>query len=174
MSNKEILNKIVPIAAIIMATVAVVISILQGCETRKHNRLSVTPILNIYTIEPEMTSTKLDKTFGLFMVNNGTGPAIINKVSLFVDGVFMEGEKNGWPEALLNENLILDENWIRYYSLDNGSAIRPGQTVKLLYNIPELSNIELLTRLANTLSKLHYKVDYKSIYKEEEFTANSK
>ena len=67
------------ITSISIALAAAIITIWQGFLTRKHNRLSVKPILRIDT------QFLLGKQCKILLVNNGIGPAIIKSVKYFID-----------------------------------------------------------------------------------------
>ncbi len=65
---------LVSFASMLVALVALVFSVWQGIETRRHNRLSVKPYL---TIDTQYFS--LHGHIGLRLQNNGLGPLIIKK-----------------------------------------------------------------------------------------------
>lgn len=79
---------VVGIASTMIALCALIFTIWQGFLARKHNRLSVKPHLTPCT--DDHIETK-----GLFryrVMNNGLGPALIERVVLKVDGNEMIGE----------------------------------------------------------------------------------
>ncbi len=67
--------------AVIIAAIAVLLSLWQIWATRRHNRLSVTPQL-VHVINAEDT----DEEWGMFLRNTGVGPAKIKKILIVVDG----------------------------------------------------------------------------------------
>jgi len=76
------------ISSIFIAVCALFISVWHGIVARKHNRLSVRPHLTSWT--DDHLNTK-----GLFryrVMNNGLGPALIEKIVLKVDGNEVIGE----------------------------------------------------------------------------------
>ena len=73
MNNKT--DKILSISAIVVAVASIIISVWQGIENRHHNRLAVTPKLDI-------SYTSRSNSFGFIVKNNGIGPAILNVRSI--------------------------------------------------------------------------------------------
>ena len=69
---------VVSFSAMAIALASIIISIWQGIEMRRHNRLSVRPRLEIvYRVD--------DQWFGYILINNGLGPAVISSKTIFVD-----------------------------------------------------------------------------------------
>lgn len=70
-------QKITNVATVIIATCALGLSIWQGVAQRQHNELSTEPRVNAYF--------KVDgEKWGLFVFNNGLGPAYIEDVKITV------------------------------------------------------------------------------------------
>ena len=63
----------------LIAVTAVVISVGEGIETRRHNRLSVKPVLSVFK-----NGSTSDQDIGLYLENNGTGPARIISIDIVV------------------------------------------------------------------------------------------
>ncbi len=77
----EITNSdIIAISSVVVALIALVVAILQGHITRKHNLLTLRPVL---TIESE---SSLKQGVSIRFRNHGQGPAFIKKVEYIVDG----------------------------------------------------------------------------------------
>ncbi|EKF9135559.1 hypothetical protein ACPF4N_002999 [Vibrio cholerae] len=77
----EITNSdIIAISSVLVALIALVVAILQGHITRKHNQLTLRPVL---TIESE---SSLKHGVSIKFCNHGQGPAFIKKVEYVVDG----------------------------------------------------------------------------------------
>ncbi len=75
------------ISTCVVALCALIFTIWQANQIRKHNRISVTPHITTWT------HTDSEKNLLIVEVmNNGIGPAMINSVSLFVDGEQITGE----------------------------------------------------------------------------------
>lgn len=82
------------IAAVVVALAAVFLSIFEGMQNRKHQRLSVRPYL-------EIGFHFTDEYAGWDLSNNGIGPARVSHFALFVDGK----EYKDWHSLLKKHNL---------------------------------------------------------------------
>jgi len=73
-------NTLVAVCATVIALVSLAVSVNEGRATRRHNRLSVRPLLQFQqTWQP-------GKRSGLKLTNSGLGPAVIVRTVLSVDG----------------------------------------------------------------------------------------
>lgn len=120
-------------AAIFISVLALCLSVYEGMETRKHNRLSVTPHLVFY----DSLAQKKDRV-GLFLENGGLGPAIIREMHISLDGK----EVKGWDEvtAILTSNPGEDpfvERNPRRVSLTSGYVVPSGREEALYTTKPE-------------------------------------
>lgn len=148
----------VSLAAAVTAIAALAVSIWQGVETRRHNRLSVVPHLTYY-----VTFATMDQNVGIKLSNNGIGPAVVTTFAIYVDGEQMNDiGAGGWHSAI--EKLGLDESWVTFHWLDPNGAIRVGETVWLLAISPEDQNEDRVHMLENAIPRLRIHIDYKSIY----------
>lgn len=146
MSRSERLQSSV---AIFIATIALMISVWQGCEQRKHNRLSVRPLLNFDMISYNTTrSIKLS--------NNGLGPAVIKSFRLTLDGKQIDAE-DGNPWASVIQARSLQGKYSAMYYFADGSIIKPEETYSLFTWTPEDT-----ARLDITIN-----IQYNSLYEEE-------
>lgn len=76
------------VASTFIAVCALVFSIYQGIQARRHNRLSVKPHLTTWT-----TSTPEEGRYVVELINNGLGPALIEGFTLTVDGSPVSGKQ---------------------------------------------------------------------------------
>ncbi len=130
-------------ATLIVAICALVVTVWQGVVTRKHNRLSVTPVLTLYRREID----------GIIAVkNNGTGPALIISQEVYFKGEPLD--EDAFQKAIPH---LVDSG-----HLLPGAAIAPGDEVMLFKSATYLdgSHIELL-------EELRFRITYKSIYNEQ-------
>lgn len=75
------------ISTAVIALCALGLSIWQGVEARKHNRLSVRPHLTTWT------HSDAEKGFYVVeLINNGIGPAVIEEFSVKADGTLVSGD----------------------------------------------------------------------------------
>src|ERR1051325_6864496 len=78
------LEIVIGIAATIIAISALIVSIWQGAETRRHNRLAFRPAL-AFGVEENSTDS------GIYLYNSGNGPALIKRFAVYVDGQPVQG-----------------------------------------------------------------------------------
>lgn len=150
----------ISIASAVVALTALGVSIWQGYETRKHNRLSVTPNLVYYT---QFSPT--DKLQGFNITNNGLGPAIIDNFTIYVDDYLVNTQAaSTWLEVI--DKLELDRSWITYNWLEPGYAIRPDETVWLIAISETDQTVENINLLKNVLPRLRIQIEYHSIYED--------
>lgn len=69
------------VATALIALVALGLSIYEGWESRRHNRLSVRPFLT-----EAVRMSPAHERMCLVLKNNGLGPAVVKKWTLHVDG----------------------------------------------------------------------------------------
>jgi hypothetical protein len=74
-------NTVIAVCAVIIAATSLAVSVYEARATRKHNRYSVRPVLELgIWFKPGDIS-------GLFLSNSGLGPAAVTNSSLSFDGV---------------------------------------------------------------------------------------
>lgn len=146
-------DTITAICSIIIAGLALIITLWQGYVTRKHNRLSVTPRLCFsQTIVPEEKSKKV--------TNKGIGPAIIKKVRIYLDGKQIEYRdlRALW---VLNHNLKLSKDQrplVRGFGKEE--MISAGEEI-IIFSIKTSDSIE---KALKEFNRIDMAIDYKSIY----------
>jgi len=77
-------NTVIAICSVVIAVASLAVSAYVAWATRKHNRLSVQPVLGF------RTAYSADDISGLLLINSGLGPAKIIKTWLTYDGVQFE------------------------------------------------------------------------------------
>ena len=78
---------LVGISTTIIALCALLFTIWQGIQVRKHNRLSCRPHLTTWTHSEEEKGQ-----YSVELINNGLGPALIEQFLVKVDGKVVPGE----------------------------------------------------------------------------------
>lgn len=135
--------------ALLVAIFALLISVWQGCEQRRHNRYSIRPLLNF-----DVQSS--NETKNIQLANEGLGPAIFKRFSIEIDGQKLDGKDgNPWVTVLEKRGLTNKISQMYYYNV--GTIMKPSRTVGLL------------TWEADSLRVLDITIDiiYESIYEEE-------
>ncbi|MCI0513547.1 hypothetical protein L0128_10070 [candidate division KSB1 bacterium] len=158
MSPNNSVDKILSISAIVIALTSVCISIWSGMETRKHNRLSVKPQLEIC-----LSTTKTD--FGYVVVNNGLGPAILTARKILIDGAEMqENGFTGFDNFLLKLDLHQNRN-LSIGTTSPGKILRAGESENIIKL--EILQSDVLEQLLPTIYKrVKIEISYVSMYHE--------
>ena len=135
--------------AIFIATIALMISVWQDCEQRKHNRLSVRPLLSFETIS-------YNNSQSIKLSNNGLGPALIQSFQIELDGKNYDAEAgNPWRPVV--EARSLQGKYSSMYYFANASIIKPEEVYSLLTWTPgDTVQLDITIR-----------VTYQSLYEEE-------
>jgi len=141
-------KNIVSYAAMFTAFMALIVSIYEGYEIRKHNRLSVRPHLiteiNIKGIRQE----------SIIIKNGGLGPAIINEFEIFANGKKMKS----WNDAM---NEIKLTKFSSLTNLAEGDVIKSGERLPIVVLDTIIDNFNL-----------SFNLKFKSMY-DEGFTLTS-
>lgn len=87
---------IIGVSSVFIAFCAFGVSIWQGVQTRKHNKLSFQPHLTTWTHRDIHKGT-----YSIDLINNGLGPAIIESFTVNVDGKPISGEGTEHMEKAL-------------------------------------------------------------------------
>jgi hypothetical protein len=130
-------------------------------ETERQSRMSVRPLL-VFT----RAVLNLEKhPVGIFVTNSGLGPATVRRISV-VDRI---SKKMAVGESALAEIFtpISRESGmtseVQHFWLDEGSGIRPGETVKLLW-VNNGSKFQLA--MIDLMARVNVKLEYESMYEE--------
>ena len=136
-------SDVVSYSAIFTAFLALMVSIYEGYEIRKHNRLSVRPHLQ----------NAVERTgriyYSIGLKNGGLGPAIIEDFQILANGKEMEFWKDAMDEIELSKFSSLS-------TLKIGDVINSGEVVNL---------VVLDTFLLDF--GLRYNIKFSSLYGEE-------
>ena len=148
---------------IAVAALALFLTIWQGLQARRHNRLSVRPLLEFggYIGDGDKQKNKKNSKFEVTIVNRGVGPAIIKNFVLKIEG--REKSRNNSQDYHDSLGELL-ENFkpLMNTHLSSGSAVQAGEEIVVLrfkYNA-KTDNIDFI-------NKVEILVEYQSIYKDE-------
>lgn len=160
-------EKLLLISTTTVAALALFVSIWQANETRKHNRLSIKPIITFdrsfnssITINKQTGKRDTTHTFSLTMKNTGIGPAIIKSFDVYHKNKKIESQQSNSPWVMLGDsvlNLIGGTTW-----LSKGDVVPSGQETQLFQCL----------RTSETLRLVKLRIHYDSIY-EESFVAEA-
>lgn len=134
--------------ALFIAILALAISLWQGFEERRHNRLTVKPLLNFETISHNQTKS-------IRLSNNGLGPAVIKGFYVYLDGQKIDANiENPWSKVMKKRGLEGQISQMWY--LAEASILKPEQSYVLLTWPAELrQNLQIQVA-----------IEYESIYSQ--------
>jgi hypothetical protein len=149
----------IAISSALIALLIFGLTVWQGLQVRKHNRLSVKPFLDFTWVN------NYEKGLKWQLINLSIGPSFLNKIKFFVDDKeFHITEKNDYKA--LFETLDLNEQLgqVSVHHIQSGSAMSIGQTLDLL----EFCDSSVLKsdyeEIASKLRRFSVQVEYKCIY----------
>lgn len=149
----------IAIFAGIVAIASVIVSIQQSHLTRKHNRLSLKPLLSIY--RAEFDNHPLEIT----LVNKGLGPAILKSFSVWVDDVeISKGTINPIYAALNQVGISISGVGGHLFSKDE--VLPPSEKISIfMIPLPENKNSTYDERV-KAFRRIKFKIKFQSIYDE--------
>jgi hypothetical protein len=162
-------NKVIALASLVVACVAILFAYSQVTLTRKHNRLSVRPQL---ALEPYGTTDREkdgDITVIIKLENNGLGPAFVEGWKLYFDSDVIGTNKDVW--AYRNEVITrvceFEPTASRYCIIYvDGYAIPPSNSADLIkIVVPRLAgkSFDCCWRF---MDRFGFLIRYSSIYGE--------
>ena len=165
-SKKKFETKwIIDIATVLIATCALVATFWQILTTRRHNKLSVKPLLAF----DRHYSHSRDANLGLHVLNCGVGPAVIESTSVVCGSKDMTATTVDEMFAILRKYEIGGP--VRYYWYAPGDVIPANKNQHYITVLPDaLSHPEEFTRFLNDIEIV---IEYSSIYGERFVLRNS-
>ncbi len=156
-------NNLLAIATAFIALMALFLSVFHGCSMIKHHQLSLRPIL---TFNVESKPLESLGELGIFLNNDGIGPAIIKKFVIVVNGEKMttnDSSHGGWIPAkkiLFND---CKDKIITGWLSTNLCLTANEKTLILGYHKSD-HNDELNEILLEVAKKVDIQVEYESLY----------
>lgn len=161
--DASMLSVVTTVATVVIAVAAVVVGVWQSLAARKHNRLSVRPLLVL-----EVNCDPTLRGFGVWIANKGVGPARVTDFRVLVDGKDETASvPNRWQQALIT--LDLNYPFVQHFSLQPGTAISPGEIMPLITAEQNQIDENMRLHMKQRLPRIGCIVAYKSVY-EEAFT----
>ena len=151
---------IISISAIIIAVVSVVVTVWQGIETRRHNRLSVQPRLEL-TFALSYKEDKADFT----LKNKGLGPAILGNATAVINGTtYNLNDTDRFFEFL--DKMGIGSVSISFDNLEYESTVIPNETLTIFsVKISDLKNLGI--KPPSIMTNVKVSIKYKSLYEED-------
>lgn len=143
----------------VIAILALLVSIAQTRITQKHNRQSVRPILQV-----RRQRTYEGPTAGIRLANKGLGPAVITRTEFAIDGEHV----GQWRRGFINT--IRDQLFIKasQFSLSEGTTLEPGSHSYLLY-VTDYDHDEHPDFWDLIFHRMRLVIHYESIYGGENY-----
>ena len=115
----------VAICSLVVAVAAVAVVVWEGLENREHNRLSAKQM-----VLAEVTSSHTSRTWGIYLKNEGVGPAIVDFDVVTLDG---RGTKL-WAivAKMVEEGVLKAEADVSVRSLKPGTYLGVGSKIPIL------------------------------------------
>lgn len=161
-----------------IAIAAWALTFYQAVQTKKHNKLSVKPILRIWTDHDLVINhqTGLSEIHYSISLNNiGIGPALIKSFNFYVDNQKIDGAR---IEPIDKTIGILfptsTPSVIKKSYLAKDGALSPNGSITIVYLIFPNSTAPTTTVLEHTLKRAKLVIHYQSIYNEEFIFDSSK
>jgi len=151
-------DTVTAICSVFIAVCALIVSIWQGSATRRHNKLSVKPYINI-----RVSISKHADFMGIQIENNGIGPAVIRKCIVFVDGKPTQIDSFGSWEKVGKAAGIFDKK-ISFRTFPEGTVLKEGQALDLISYPKQNWTDKGRTIVEKALSRIRVKIEYDSLY----------
>lgn len=155
------------LASAFIAVLALLATIWQACVTRKHNRLSVRPLLSTW-------NHAVPNGYRIDLTNIGVGPALIDTFKIYVDGQKIDGKGTEPIHKAVKILFPTGTPAILHSSyLAKGGALgaKEGITLVQIQFTPEtLPTPEVFEHMQKRVKLL---VTYKSIYEDKTITYDS-
>lgn len=153
---KQNADKIMAIAALATAVIAIVVAVVEARNQQEFQKLSVEPYI-------ELSNTGADSIdyYAFLLINNGLGPAVVKSVSLSVD----EKPVSNWDQAVrLTTNNNATFNGV-YSSVSTNRRIKSSETVEV-FKMLSYSDLAKSFHVEMNSDRVKYEVCYCSIYEE--------
>lgn len=143
-------DQVTSFCALIVAAFALFLTIYEGCATRKHNKLSVKPIMFVsFEFNEEGT--------GWLALNSGVGPGVLKWLEVKVDGK----PARTWNDIL--PALGVSDCFEYTFATTSGNVLNPGETKRVFWLEPK-SPAE--RSLREGMGRLRIRYCFCSIYDE--------
>ena len=162
MTNIELAQIVTAIATSITAIAALALAIYEGIQNRKHNRLSLKPVLVL-----DITKDRSPTTLSASIVNTGLGPAKIKKMRLFVSGKEVKDNLEENFQIAIEERLVkLNAQKVSTSELSSGYVIRASQECPVAYVKLQEREPCTVKQLEERLDDIDFVIEYESFYGE--------
>lgn len=154
-------SEVIAISAVVVALSAFIVSVWQGISSRKHNRLSVKPLVDINL------STGPSGDASVALTNSGVGPALLQSFSvLYQNKKYIFNSTKTHNELFKSIGVDLRQvHWSAGRHLKD-AALGVGESIIML-NIEDTSQCRVQTeKMYEAIKTMQFEVEYQSIYGE--------
>jgi hypothetical protein len=152
-------DTVIALAATVIALSAFIVAVWQGIETRNHNRMSVMPRIRLGFVQSEKTPIRL------YMLNSGTGPAVIENFLVRRDGKLVVSPNPEMLSGGLAQLGLAGDFFFRI--LYAGDTLTAGETLDIISVTLEDSTDAKVDILISELRRITVECEYASIYGEK-------
>jgi len=154
----------ISLASAVVAACALGVTVWQGRQNYKHNKMSVRPKL---TASEDYEDDDKGRTVTFKLINAGFGPAVIKDFVLVYDGKEVANNNRKAYEDFLTQ-LSKDVVFQSLYSFIPDSSLLAGERYEL-FSFRHKHGQDV-----SFIDKLNLRVNYQSIYEDEIFVYDSK
>lgn len=149
----------IALASVMIALLVLGLTIWQGLQTRKHNRLSAKPYVDFSWVNKPLHGLRCE------LKNLGLGPAFINQIRFFVDNNEVKIRNRECYKSLF-EALEINEvvTKIEVLHIEPNSAISVSQSENLIAFCDSSISENEHKLIASKLRRFSVQVEYKCIY----------
>ena len=157
-------DKVLGLSSLLVAVCALTTTLCQGAATRRHNRFSVLPLVEI---QPNLAEDS--NPVGFLLVNRGTGPAIIKQSTVYRnDHLIGSLTINTWNSFFTGTDVPFEQ--IVASTITAETVLSPGAVLPMvrLHAPVQLALMKraTATQLRNEAASLQIRVCYCSVYDE--------
>lgn len=150
----------VSISAVVIALAALSLSVFEGIETRRHNQIRLQPNLNF-----ERLYYSDNDRIGIYLKNNGLGPAIIKKTYIAFNGEVLDEHLGDAGWRYLDQHYQLVEKGYKSFWYTKDTLITVGDSQSLIW-IDSNSDKVMQNKFNDFLNQLSLTIVYESVFGE--------
>jgi hypothetical protein len=154
--KKSIIGHLADYSSFVISICALALSIYSAWESRQHDKISVQPRL-----EFSMAGDQNAPEVGIYIANNGLGPAFLTGMRIYLDGVRMSGWNDVANKTQAEANSPFKQVGLISTRDFTSKTIKSGETDDLL-TTPGSNATDGIVHLL--IDRLFVIVDYSSVY----------
>jgi hypothetical protein len=160
------------VAAIVIALCALVVSIWQMAETRRHNRTTTKPVL-CYRVATDPR----EPANGIFLVNRGLGPAVIKSMQIGGKKVtpadHMDRAQSLAEQAKRYNISFKEDCGLKYVGLESDEIVGAGESIGLVTIRPETIQEHKPDVMMEFFNNVSIVIEYTDLYGSRPITVRN-